>query len=263
MTFSFNEFGNMGRLANQMFQYATIMALAEKNNTTFIVPPESTYGLTSGQAGKSKISEAFDIDIPEGYSKFPTYKEPFFHFDANLFNAPHTQDINISGYFQTEKYFKHIKPQVKKTFTFKKPYQDAAKQMRDMVEGEVISLHIRRGDYVGNSAHHSLGIPYYEEALSKLPSECMVIIFTDDPKWAMSQEAFAGDRFLVSETDNAYTDMCLMTMCDYHIIANSSFSWWGAWLSDSKKVIAPKSWFEGVLKDNKLDDIYCEGWEVQ
>ena len=262
MTFSFNEFGDKGRLANQMFQYATLMGLSQKNNTTFMVPPYESFGVKTNLVGHSNVVDAFGIELPVGYSKFPTYVEQQFHFDEVLFNDPHTQNINLLGWFQTEKYFKHIEEDVKKTFTFKPDWVEPAKEMRSMVEGEVISLHIRRGDYVGNSAHHSLEIPYYEEALSKLPAECTVIIFTDDPKWAMSQEAFASHRFLVSETDNAYVDMCLMTMCDYHINANSSFSWWGSWLSNSKKVIAPKKWFAGALANNKMDDIYCEGWEI-
>ena len=96
-----------------------------------------------------------------------------------------------------------------------------------------------------------------------MPKDCtVVIVFTDDPEWAKVQELFPDDRFFVSETDCAYTDMCLMSLCDYHIIGNSTFSWWGAWLSSSKKVVAPKQWFGAPLEANDLSDLYCDGWVV-
>ena len=103
---------------------------------------------------------------------------------------------------------------------------------------------------------------YYKNAL-KLFSNDTVLIFSDDPQWCQSQELFSDDRFLVSDNDDAYIDLCLMTMCKKHIIANSSFSWWGAWLADSDKVVSPKGWFEGS-NNSHLDtsDIYCSDWIV-
>ena len=91
----------------------------------------------------------------------------------------------------------------------------------------------------------------------------MIPSFSDDPTWCKEHELFEDDRFMVSEGNDQYIDMCLMTMCDGHIIANSSFSWWGAWLSKSRKVIAPSGWFEGS-NNSHLDtkDIYCSEWTV-
>ena len=126
---------------------------------------------------------------------------------------------------------------------------------------EAISLHIRRSDYVQKQNYHPLcSLEYYDEALNKLPQDIPVLIFSDDPDWCKKQELFQPDRFLISESNNNLVDMCLMTMCMYHITANSSFSWWGAWLSDSKKVIAPKVWFGS---DANLDDsdLVLEFWE--
>ena len=125
-----------------------------------------------------------------------------------------------------------------------------------------VALHIRRTDYITNPNHTCLGMDYYEKALKLFPNET-VLIFSDDPQWCQKQELFSDDRFLVSDNDDAYIDLCLMTMCKKHIIANSSFSWWGAWLADSDKVVAPKGWFEGS-NNSHLDtsDIYCSDWIV-
>ena len=78
----------------------------------------------------------------------------------------------------------------------------------------------------------------------------------------MKQEMFASDRFNVSETYDNLVDMCLMTMCSFHVIANSSFSWWGAWLAKSEKVIAPSKWFGPDNQHLDTTDLYCEGWIV-
>ena len=96
-------------------------------------------------------------------------------------------------------------------------------------------------------------------------SDRTVVIFSDDPSWCMEQELFSDDRFIVSQADNQYVDLCLMTMCNDFIIANSSFSWWGAWLSTNKdkRVIAPSKWFGPPLDtQNNTKDLYCKGWEL-
>ena len=91
-----------------------------------------------------------------------------------------------------------------------------------------------------------------------------MISFSDDTEWCKQQELFSGDRFLVSESGNPYVDLCLMSMCSDFIIANSTFSWWGAWLSANKdkKVIAPKKWFgtQGYTKDHNTEDVIPNEW---
>ena len=88
-----------------------------------------------------------------------------------------------------------------------------------------------------------------------------MIIFSDDTKWCKEQEIFSDDRFLVSEDNDQSYDLCLMSMCNDFIIANSSFSWWGAWLGNRGKVVAPKQWFgKGLNHDTK--DLYCSDWSV-
>ena len=125
----------------------------------------------------------------------------------------------------------------------------------------MISLHIRRGDYTANPNHPTQDIEYYRQALNQMP-DLPVIVFSDDPEWCNQQEFFSSDRFAISEGNATDADLCLMSLCKYHIIANSSFSWWGAWLANSKKVIAPKVWFGPSLPQHDTSDLYCEGWET-
>lgn len=259
MTFSFNHLGNHGHLGNQMFQYAFLIGMAAKHNRKYCIPHENVFGKHYYQELRSNIYDAFDINPAKGISSFPTLPEAQFHFDENLFERPPVRDTNFVGFYQSEKWFAHASDLVRKEFTFKSKYMDVAKEMRKHLSGDIISLHIRRTDYINNANHDTITMEYYEEALKLVPSDCKVIIFTDEPEWAKAQPLFPDDRFFVSETNCPYTDMSLMTLCDYHILANSSYSWWGAWLSNSKKVVCTKTWFgHGLNHDTK--DIYCEGW---
>jgi len=128
-----------------------------------------------------------------------------------------------------------------------------------------IALHVRRTDYAQYSHHPICDINYYKEALARFDSDREVIIFSDDPEWCLQEDLFDNDRFLVSENRDQYLDLCLMSLCSDFIIANSSFSWWGAWLStnENKRVVAPSKWFGPPLNQtNNTKDLYCEGWEV-
>ena len=126
-----------------------------------------------------------------------------------------------------------------------------------------ISLHIRRTDYVTNPNHTALDVSYYKKALKKFGEDETVLVFSDDPIWCHDSGLFADDRFMIAEGNSGWTDMCLMTMCKGHIIANSSFSWWGAWLAKSEKVVAPSGWFVGSnLEHLDTKDLIPEEWVV-
>jgi hypothetical protein len=262
MTISFNYLGNLGHLGNQMFQYAALIGLSKKYNRPFCIPHEKTFGGAFYTELRSSIYEAFPIAPIKGLSRFPTVDEGQFHFNQNLFNNFPTQDINLHGFFQSDKWFSHAEDEVRDAFTFKPEYMEVAQEMRSQLSGDIVAIHVRRTDYLTNPNHEALGLDYYARALGEVPNDCTVIIFTDDPEWAKEQELFPDDRFFVSETNCPYTDMALMSLCDYHIIGNSTFSWWGAWLSESKQVIAPKDWFGAPLGGNNLTDLYCDGWKV-
>jgi len=259
---SFNQLGNLGRLGNQMFQYASLRGIAANRGFDFCVPPEYSFGVSDPNVKNSNtnIHTAFDLSK---YDKFlgsnKIVKESGFHFDGTLFNTC-DDNVDLYGYFQSEKYFKHIEDEIRKDFTF---HQDVVESCEEIIDGqEAISLHIRRSDYLHLQSFHPVPpIEYYTEALKKLP-DLPVFIFSDDPEWCSMKSEFDSDRFLLSKSNSADFDMCLMSMCKYHIIANSSFSWWGAWLAKSEKVIAPKIWFGPSLMEHDTSDLYCEGWET-
>ena len=87
-----------------------------------------------------------------------------------------------------------------------------------------------------------------------------LIVFSDDPEWCQEQDIFADDNILISQGNDADVDLCLMTKCNYHIIANSSFSWWGAWLGDSEKIIAPSYWFADGCASKSVKDMVFGDW---
>ena len=122
-----------------------------------------------------------------------------------------------------------------------------------------IALNHCEGRIIKPTYHPVLPISYYEESLSKFPSDLPVIVFSDEPAWCHEQKFFEDDRFLISDSGDNITDMCLMSMCQYQIMANSTYSWWGAWLSNSKDVIAPRLWFGPDGQDPR--DVYVDRWE--
>ena len=220
---SFNMLGNMGHLGNQMFQYASLRGIAKKHGYDICICPREYVG--SQIPVKNSILDCFNLDTKFELGRQKTISESSFSFDKNLFeNCP--DGVDLHGYFQSEKYFSHIKEDILKEFTFKKEISAPAEELFESVFGEqeVISLHIRRGDYVLNPNHPVQPLEYYQKALNMLPEKSPVLIFSDDADWCNQQELFSDDRFTVSEGNDAYTDMFLQNQCTYHIICNSSFS---------------------------------------
>lgn len=259
----FNALGQFGRLGNQMFQFASLKGIARNRGFQYCIPPTKNQNeWTDHQLfNPFKLSNTTQLNIQYIDLDRPTVFEKEFSFNENLFNSC-PDWVSLQGYFQTEKYFKHIKDEIKGDFEFKDEILDPCKEMMSNVDNP-IALHIRRTDYVNNQNHTVLKMTYYERALKEFDSNSTVLVFSDDPQWCNEQEMFLDDRFLIAEGNSNYVDLCLMTLCTGHIIANSSFSWWGAWLSEGKKVIAPSGWFEG--SENKhLDtkDLIPNDWIV-
>lgn len=260
----FNALGQMGRLGNQMFQYASLRGIASNNGYEICIPPPK---MQIDEWRDHALFHTFEMNNLNSLNlQYIDGDRPVvqvdFAFDEEVYNnCPDW--ITLFGFFQSEKYFKDIRQDLLKDFTFKSNYMDPAKEYFKNLDNP-ISLHIRRTDYITNPNHTALDISYYKKALKKFDSDRQVLIFSDDPEWCMSRKMFSDDRFLVSETKNAQVDMAMMSLCKDHIIANSSFSWWAAWLSDANKVIAPKDedWFKGS-NNAHLDtsDIIPDSWE--
>ena len=265
MTIGFNHLGRMGQLGNQMFQYASLKGIAVNRGFSYIVPshPETVVDVL-GNHLRSELFTPFETKIPMGFMKSDKYvQEPHYEFSQDLYdNCP--DDVSIVGFFQTEKYFNHISNIIKHDFTFRQTYRDPYEEVKDMFE-DPIALHIRRGDFIKNyKNHHNLELSWYENALKQFDKDRQVIIFSDDTDWCKEQELFANDRFLVCEIGDPYSELYIMTQCTDYIIANSSYSWWGAWLSanENKKVIAPSKWFGVNNQDKNTKDLFPEDWIV-
>jgi hypothetical protein len=247
-----------------MFQYASLKGISNKNGYKFCIPPKQVFGNRDSMVKKDmNLYDIFDIESKNiiKLTNNTVLQERSFGFDDDLFNN-FPDNVDLNGYYQTERYFKHIEDEIRKDFSFSEGLESECKEFIDTIGSEIISLHIRRGDYVINPNHPVQPIEYYKKALELLPSDLPILVFSDDFKWCKDEEFFDDDRFLISTDSSVDVDLCLMSLCDYHIIANSSFSWWGSWLAKSKKTIAPKNWFDGSCINYITEDIYCSDWII-
>jgi hypothetical protein len=249
-----NFLGKLGRLGNQMFQLAALKGIAENNGYQYCFP--LTKDLYDG-FNLSTISPLNLQLIDENRCIIP---EETFHFNETLFNNCPDWG-SLFGYFQSAKYFNHIKNEIRDDFSFKPEFLKPCVEFYDSLKYP-ISLHIRRTDYLTDNNHTTLPLEYYENALEEFEKTRPVLIFSDDIEWCKKQEIFKDDRFQFSESDNQYIDLCLMSLCSSHIIANSSFSWWGSYLANSQETIAPKIWFGPGNQHLETKDLYLEHWKV-
>ncbi len=265
-----------GGLGNQMFQYAAGRALSLRNLDTLKLDL-SWFKNVGNDAERPFRLNVFDIKVDEVseaeiknfipknklfrilglYDHRKYIKERHFDFDPNLLNLE--GDVYLDGYWQSEKYFQDFAHQIREDFRLKLPLSVAAQEMKERicrVENSV-AVHIRRGDYVRNPKtflyHGVCPLEYYEKALSYLRrkvGDVTLFVFSDEIEWAKGQKLFENAIFVSSPELQDYEEMYLMSLCRHNVIANSSFSWWGAWLNrnENKIVVAPKRWFN-VTKD--------------
>ena len=277
----YNRLGDNGRFGNQLFQYASLRGIAAKHKYDWKVPPPDTY-----KAANYGLFDCFKMSGAEGHvgyvpQNFKTVDESTFAFDEEQFDS-FPDNVNVDGYRQTEKYFKHIENKIRKDFAFlPEIMKPCRKFMKQFAGGRVVFLHVRRGDNVRRPDFYPMPrVEYYKRVLDKhFPTEeCLVI--SDDPEWCKNEPFFDQDRFFVSESVDyydhetlegdgsmkksaiPYVDLCLMSLCTDAIISNSTLSWWGAWLQKNKdhKVVAPHPWFGSELSFNDLSDLIPEGW---
>ena len=261
---SFNNLGNLGRLANQMFQYASLKGVARNRGYDFSIPPQQVFGQhdTLVRSSELNIYNVFD-NIKNNniqVARNPVLQERMHEFDEELFRSC-PDNVDFFGYYQSPKYFEQIKDEIKNDFRFSDEVESICNEMYESINGkEIVSLHIRRTDYIVNNNHPLQPMSYYEKALKLFDKNVQILVFSDDPTWCQEQELFADDSIMISEGNDADVDMCLMSKCNYHIIANSSFSWWGAWLGNSEKVVAPSNWFADSCADKSVKDMVFGDW---
>ena len=277
---AFNNIGSLGRLGNQMFEYAALRGIAARHSYDWMIPTPDRKGIEN-----YSLHDCFKLspDRNEGIMFDQYAQEPYFHFCEELFEKC-PDNVSLHGFFQSWRYFANVQDEIRKDFTFHDGILNPCKEMMEELEGqEPIMLHVRRGDpnltdprgfkwsYTQcGSMHPVQPIEYYEKALKAFDKNQPVIVFSDSVDWVKEQEFFSGDRFMISEPEDKYADgsftpyadLCLMSLCSHAIIANSSMSWWGAWLQTNpdKMVFAPKMWFGPDYKDKDTSDLYCPKW---
>ena len=281
----------VGGLGNQMFQYAIAKAIACKKGDAFKIDIScfSKQKLRKYELNNLNIIENIatseEIELLAGKETFllklkrkiglkqmrlySYYKEKEIAvFDENIFR--HKDSIYLDGYWQSELYFKKIRKEILKDFTLKENVSDVAKIYIEQIKNtNSISLHVRRGDYVKNhltnSVHGVCDINYYTRAIDYIKTyeeDTCYFIFSDDILWCKESFDFIRNKYFVEETENAFEDLELMKNCKHNIIANSTFSWWGAWLNQNsdKIVIAPKRWFSDDKMQEQAKDLLPEEW---
>lgn len=274
----------IGGIGNQMYQYAFGKRTAYKNNTILkmdILGYQNQVGLTPREYAlhcfniQENFATTFDIFLLKKnnffwkFFKNKTYfKESHFYFDNRMLKIPNNSYLD--GYWASEKYFKDIQHIIRKEFTYKKPLDNKnAKMSKIIKKNNSISLHIRRGDYVSvavtNNTHGVCDLAYYKKAisyLSKQISKPHFFLFSDDIEWVKQNLKLEYPTYYIdfNTGQKSYNDMHLMSLCKHNIIANSSFSWWGAWLNSNKYkiVIAPKIWFKDASINT--NDLIPNSW---
>lgn len=283
----------MGGLGNQMFQYAAARRLSYVSRVPLKLDlgwfRTASPGTTPRQYALHpfNIVEQFASDeevrrFASGcrplwalFSRFMPVrgrylKEKHYHFDP-LMLAPR-QDGYLDGYWQSERYFSDVRDIICSDFKVREQALGMNRSLAELLlDPEVcgVSLHVRRGDYIScpsaSRMHGSCAPEYYARAVEMIAGKTRrphFFIFSDEPQWVSDNFPLEHPCTIVqhNDTDHAHEDLRLMSLCKHHIIANSSFSWWGAWLCQNpdKIVVAPRTWFAGASHDTR--DVVPASW---
>ena len=258
-----------GGLGNQMFQFATGYSVARRKNLDLYL--DLTWFNRRHIHNGFELNKVFDIfkrvsflnndfsfrsfKLKEFLNKidttYQTFNEPHFNYTPDITKI--SDHCFLKGYWQSEKYFQEYENEIKTIFSFNKDLnQSNSKLVDEIYRNNSISLHVRRGDYLlkKNENHQTDLNSYYLDAInetSRYYNDPKFFIFSDDPEWVSKNFNIKADHINVNINHgmNSFLDMYLMSLCKTNIIANSSFSWWGAWLNNNnnKNVFAPKNWF--------------------
>ncbi|HEY2251916.1 MAG TPA: alpha-1,2-fucosyltransferase [Planctomycetaceae bacterium] len=247
-----------GRLGNLLFQVAAAVGFARRYGTHRAVFDEASLGRY-----RSTVFRNLDTGATSG-DAVCAGDAPDFSYNA----IPHDPrcSVVICGYMQSEKYFDHCRNEIRELF-LPAPAERRSLQAKyaSLLGPQTISLHVRRGDYVSKPEYHPLQpVEYYVQAIRHIEQRAPVariLCFSDDPGWCQAHLAFDPRvEVMVGEPD--YLDLALMSMCRHHVIANSAFSWWGAWLNaePGKIVVAPACWLGPAFVGWTDRDLVPEGW---
>lgn len=280
-----------GGLGNQMFQYAMGLSLAQLRSTELKLDISyfenyewHSYGLHNfnikAQLASKEEVERLKKGRPFSFERFINdylFKLPTSLIERDLRYSPEYfityKDCFLNGYWQSQNYFVHIRDIILDEFTIRHFPAGNNQTLLDKIltTENTVSVHLRRGNFVTveqvNKIHGVISVDYYEQAMDWMISQVsnpLFVIFSDEIEWA--RENLPNKyRMLFVDENNAerdYEDLRLMNACKNHIIANSTFSWWGAWLNQNpnKIVVAPKRWFADPEWNRQIEGIVPEGW---
>ena len=245
---TFSKIGSFGRLGNQLFQIASCIGTANLYSKE-----AKFYSWDYSDFFKNPIEQSLNSSEIKNI-----YREKNFNYDP----IPNMDNVDLIGYFQSYKYFSHCEDKILYHFDFVDSLYDDSIDNNE----ETCSIHIRRGDYVNLSDYHPFpGIDYYNKSIEYMRNSGVkkFYVFSDDISWCREFFTAFNDIEYISENSDI-KDLCLMSSCKNNIIANSIFSWWGAWLNknNNKKVISPSKWFGPAKKGVITDDLYCKNWII-
>lgn len=237
-----------GGLGNMMFQVAAAYALGREHGHKFLFNPNHV-GVLHRSPLDYKSTVFKNVEVLNQSLEFYKASQDSFRYQKIILPRTH---IVLDGYFQSYKYFEHYEKEIRALFDFKVStnYDPSGK----------VSLHIRRGNYVSLSEHHhNLSIDYYRNAIDYFKGY-KFLVFSDDIAWC--KENFIGDEFEFVENQTDVEDLCLMSQCEHNVIANSTFSWWGAWLNNNpnKIVVYPNKWFGPLNSQYETYDMFPPEW---
>ena len=242
-----------------MFQIAAAASLAADNNTKALFNTSNHDLPKQGKKCEKYLDSIFcNVGFSKDFTITQLYHEPFFKYQK----IPYTPNVCLVGYFQSEKYFIHNEHLIRNLFSInEKSEKIINKKYSEILKKNPVGVHVRRGDYLLDSDHHPVcAQEYYEKAFSMFSEDTIFLLFSDDIDWC--RQNFIGENFnFVSENED-YIDLFLMSRCKHVIIANSSFSWWAAWLNSDKekRIVAPRSWFgDQVIYDT--GDLIPQTWK--
>ncbi|AWA29770.1 alpha-1,2-fucosyltransferase [Flavobacterium magnum] len=264
----------IGGLGNQMFQYAAAKAIAIERNQPLELDVSAFDHYKLHQFALHHFNFSAKVFRPRHilwdkvrslFIKILHYKERDFGFNARIFDLK-ADDLYLDGYFQSEKYFLKHSSTIRREFEIISSLKpQTLKVLEEIRNTNSVSLHIRRGDYVGNPLHGTDNELFYRKALGFIETKIenpKLFVFSDDTLWAKQNFKSKHEVIFIDFNDalSNFEDIKLMSCCKHNIIANSSFSWWGAWLNDNpgKLVVAPQQWFND--KSINTSDLIPENW---
>jgi hypothetical protein len=285
-----------GGLGNQMFQYAAARALSIRFNRALVIDLSwflfGTKNTTPRVFELDRLALSGSLTVQSSHLRgfylhflFPRLKNTvagkwiarWLHLyqdaDAMIYDDRFCRlqpPVLLWGYFQSEKYFENIRDCIRSDFRFKQPLAGRNREIAEQIgRSPSVAIHIRRGDYLSNRYARQVfavcSLAYYRRAIHYISGRVAApqfYVFSDEPEWAGAHLPIPGAVYVDWNTGtNSFIDMQLMSLCDHQILANSSFSWWGAWLNprEDKIVIAPAVWLKSA---SGVHDLLPADWAL-